>query len=86
MGAVPGAEEFKKCCDSGGVFLICFFFRKALHLIRSKEAYTKIISRRTGYPLIIFEEALFLYFLDMPYHYIVRDHFLHGVPGHDKFC
>ncbi len=43
-------------------FLICFFFRKALHLIRSKEAYTKIISRRTGYPLIIFEEALFYIF------------------------
>jgi len=43
-------------------FLSCFFFRKGIHLLRSKEAYTKIISRRTGYPLIVFEDALFYIF------------------------
>ena len=44
-------------------FLSCFFFRKGLHLLRSKEEYTKIISLRTGYPLIVFEDVLFYVFL-----------------------
>ncbi|GAB6143341.1 mechanosensitive ion channel family protein [Desulfocicer niacini] len=43
-------------------FLISFFFRKGLKLIRSKEEYTNVISRRTGYPLIVFEDALFYIF------------------------
>ena len=38
--------------------LLVFFFRKGLKLIRSKEGYTDIISRRTGYPMIVFEDAL----------------------------
>lgn len=38
--------------------LVCFFFYKGLLLIRSMEAYTDIISRRTGYPLIVFEDSL----------------------------
>ncbi len=41
------------------VFLLIFFFlRRAVNLLRSKEGYTQIISRRTGYPLIVFEDAL----------------------------
>ncbi len=43
-------------------FLISFFFRKGLNLIRSKEGYSNIISRRTGYPLIVFEDSLFYIF------------------------
>jgi len=43
-------------------FLVCFFFRKGLKLIRKKERYIDIVSRRTGYPLIVFEDALFYIF------------------------
>ncbi|SMC65833.1 Mechanosensitive ion channel [Desulfocicer vacuolatum DSM 3385] len=46
-----------------GVFLlICFFFRKSLKLMRHKQGYAEIISRRTGYPIIVFEDALFYIF------------------------
>ena len=65
--------------------LVCFFFYKGLLLIRSMEAYTDIISRRTGYPLIVFEDSLPSLFWIEVHHYIVRHNGLCGISGFCQF-
>lgn len=59
-------SQLKEHITIGGVMMICgflvfcFFVFKGLIFLRQKDGYKNIISKRTGYPLLVLENSLFL--------------------------